>query len=291
MFLRVEKMLKADEEVKKEQTESKEAAPVDVEMKSDLLDPTPNPVQVQPTDLGVKAVDYENRFISCFRGRTIHGLNVDVPTGYTGLLLQGDPQPTVTHGADHRVTHVSNAGVKSGLEGEDGRAEKEVDSGTQGGRNTRSRSKGNVTGGKGKGKAKQEETTKTALKPKGRLARTAAPKRPEVIIVDNEDEEMADPVPPEPEPTVEDSEEVPNHLLEPTNDNTNAPDESSLDNDSGLDVDIDMSLRKLTPQSTFSSITLWHADRAVDETRDEYYRTLTEWMALSHEVSKRLKVI
>ena len=113
--------------------------------------------------------DADRRFISSFRGRTIHGLNMDVPTGYSGLLLQcddDDPQPTT----------------------------------------------------------------------------------------------------------------VDRHVL-------NASDDS-IDND--FDMDEELPLRKLIPQSTFSSITLWHADRAVDETRDDYYRTLTEWIALSHEVSKHL---
>lgn len=253
MFLRVEKM-KPDEEIK--------GAVVDVAMKSDLLAP---PLQGQDQDQPTAVKDLDRRFISSFRGRTIHGLTVDVPTGYTGLLLHGDPQPTVIHAG-----RVSNAEVKSGLEGEDG---EEVDSGIKGGRNTRSKSKGVV---EGKGKAKEKETTVKAV-PKGRLARTAAPKQPEVMTVDNEDEEMADPALAEPVA------EVPDDLLEPTNDNTNAPLDNSIDNDFGMHREIP--LRKLIPQSTFSSITLWHADRAVDETRDEYHRTLTEWMALSHEVS------
>ena len=197
--------------------------------------------------------DIDKRFISSFRGRTIHGLTVDLPTGYTGLLLQGDSQSTATH-AD-RATRVLNAEVKSGFEGED-------DSGDRAGRKTRSKSKN----ANGKGKAK--ETKKAA--PKGRLARTAAPRpviEPQVINIDDDgDREMADPAPAEPA----------DHFSQHLEDDTNGPDDS---------VDEGIPLRKLIPQSTFSSITLWHADRAVDETRDEYYRTLTEWMALSHEVS------
>ena len=136
-----------------------------------------------------KNADTLTRFISSFRGRTIHGLNVDVPTGYTGLLLlqhesssssdPPSPQPTTTTVFQSRVGRVLNT-------------------------------------------------------------------------------PMAD-----------------------------------LDDDNDRDIDMDQELeeeeipllQKLIPQSTFSSITLWHADRAVDEIRDEYYRTLTEWMALSHEVS------
>ena len=43
-------------------------------------------------------------------------------------------------------------------------------------------------------------------------------------------------------------------------------------------------VRRLIPHAQFSSFTLWHQDRPVDKGRDEYYRTLTEWIALSHEV-------
>ncbi|KAF8815427.1 hypothetical protein BYT27DRAFT_7079971 [Phlegmacium glaucopus] len=124
--------------------------------------------------------DIDKRLISSFRGRTIHGLTVDLPTGYTGLLLQGD-QPTATDHPNPCTEPATAEGSSKDLE----------------------------------------------------------------IINDDDD--------------------------------TNSPDYD-------LEVDEGIPLRKLIPQSTFSSITLWHADRAVDETRDEYYRTLTEWMALSHEV-------
>lgn len=165
MFLHVEKM-KVEEEDKKEVKEQQNDKNEKVEEEKEE-----NPVQAQkPTSSTLVSSetsilkDADRRFISSFRGRTIHGLTVDVPTGYTGLLLHDDPRPT-TVSQDDRVL--------------------------------------------------------------------------------------------------------------------NSPDHS-VDNDYEMDEEIP--LRKLIPQSTFSSITLWHADRAVDETRDEYYRTLTEWMALSHEV-------
>jgi len=195
---------------------------------------------------------------------------VDLPTGYTGLVLQGDPQPTATAPG-------LNAEVKGGFEGEDEREEEEVDSGTKGGRRTRSK-------GKGSGKGKVKEPTKKTAAPKGRLARTAAPKRPaepEVITVDDQDQEMAEPKAPTTEPPLPPATaeitDCHSQNLELTNDDIDC-----LDND----LDEGMPLRKLIPQSTFSSITLWHADRAVDETRDEYYRTLTEWMALNHEIHR-----
>ena len=37
----------------------------------------------------------EKRFVSAFRGRTIHGLDIPIPTGYGGLILQSDaPEPS-----------------------------------------------------------------------------------------------------------------------------------------------------------------------------------------------------
>ena len=182
MFIHVEKVMKTEEEEEGEEGKVKKQN----DKKKEVLEE--NPVQAQPTSSSTLTLapssetvtetetsnskDADNtttsttRFISSFRGRTVHGLTVDVPTGYTGLLLHGDPQPTV-------VPHVDR-GFSYALD-------------------------------------------------------------------------------------------------------------DSVDND--LVMDEEIPLRKLLPQSTFSSITLWHADRAVDETRDEYYRTLTEWMSLSHEVS------
>ena len=174
MFFHVEKA-KAEEgegEMKEQNDKIKVEEEREEENPAKAQKPTSTPVSSETSVLK----DADRRFISSFRGRTIHGLNMDVPTGYTGLLLQGDddddPQPTtvVSHVVDHR--RVLNAS------------------------------------------------------------------------------------------------------------------DDSIDND--FEMDEELPLRKLIPQSTFSSITLWHADRAVDETRDDYYRTLTEWIALSHEVSKHL---
>ena len=44
-------------------------------------------------------------------------------------------------------------------------------------------------------------------------------------------------------------------------------------------------VRTLKPTSTFSSFVLWNADRPVDENKDEYLRSLTEWTKLSAVVS------
>ncbi|CAK5267390.1 unnamed protein product [Mycena citricolor] len=45
---------------------------------------TPMPLETIPTP------DTATRFMTSFRGRTMHGLKVPLPQGYTGLLLNGD---------------------------------------------------------------------------------------------------------------------------------------------------------------------------------------------------------
>ncbi|KAF8957147.1 ribonuclease H2, subunit C [Flammula alnicola] len=172
--------------------------------------------------------DADRRFVSTFRGRSIHGLTIDLPAGYGGLILQteGDDKP------------------KGGGE-EDAKAKI----------------------GKPKAKAgKGKEKEKAGAKSRGRLTRSAALlSKPQVIAVDD-DEEMEDST------------------------SAAAPD-AGHDDVQGEDthdaqIEDDYPVRRLIPKAQFSSFTLWHADRPVDKGRDEYYRTLTEWVALAHEIHR-----
>lgn len=43
-------------------------------------------------------------------------------------------------------------------------------------------------------------------------------------------------------------------------------------------------IRRLTPVSRFSSLTVWSPDIPVDEGKDEYLRSLTEWTKLAAEI-------
>ncbi|KAG0698187.1 hypothetical protein DFH29DRAFT_942680 [Suillus ampliporus] len=59
------------------------------------------------------------------------------------------------------------------------------------------------------------------------------------------------------------------------------------DGDDEMDADDDASraeIRRLTPVSRFSSLTVWSPDIPVDEGKDEYLRSLTEWTKLAAEV-------
>ncbi|TFY51275.1 hypothetical protein EVG20_g11077 [Dentipellis fragilis] len=50
-------------------------------------------VEVGPPELS----NHKPRFVSAFRGRTVHGLSVALPAGYGGIILQGDAE-TSHHG-------------------------------------------------------------------------------------------------------------------------------------------------------------------------------------------------
>lgn len=59
------------------------------------------------------------------------------------------------------------------------------------------------------------------------------------------------------------------------------------DEDDGVDADNDASCaetRRLNPVSRFSSLTVWSPDIPVDEGKDEYLRSLTEWTKLAAEI-------
>lgn len=102
-----------------------------------------------------------------------------------------------------------------------------------------------------KGKAKAKPVPKKVTTRKGRLTRSAVSKRA-VEEVEMEDQE---------------------------------PDgAASLDADCVEALPNDVPLRTLVPTSQFSSFVLWHADRPVDENRDEYFRSLAEWTKLAEEV-------
>jgi ribonuclease H2 subunit C len=158
--------------------------------------PLPPSSRPPKPSLAKRVTNATTRFISSFRGRTIHGLKVQVPPGYVGVVIKADGQ-------------LEEVG------------------------------KGNLVNRNGKGKEIIDRM-------KGRSTRS---KTRVVIDVDVEGEENLD---------------------------------------DGMDVDepsIDpASIRTLVPSSRFSSFILWHPDNPVDEGRDEYYRSLTEWLRLAHEV-------
>ncbi|KAI0367623.1 hypothetical protein BV20DRAFT_1024243 [Pilatotrama ljubarskyi] len=125
-------------------------------------------------------------FTAAFRGRSLHGLKVDLPHGYAGVVLRSPD--------DHKTSAPpSSAG------------------------GSRTRSKG------ARGNAKRSH-------------------REEEDVIDV-DEEMPD-----------------------------ADDEGPV--------------RLLTPAAQFSSFVLWHPDIPVDEGRDEYLRSLTEWTRLAAEIHR-----
>ncbi|KAJ7623693.1 ribonuclease H2, subunit C [Roridomyces roridus] len=143
----------------------------------------PIPSSEEPSRRGAEP---STRFVATFRGRTVHGLEVEMPIGYTGLIMTGE------------------------------------------------------------GKQRQP-ATKPSAKPRGgrttRGARRAleADADTELMDVDGENSPLGD------------------------NDQTS---------------------RALMPTAQFGSFVLWHPDIPTDPGRDEYARSLTEWIALADQIHR-----
>lgn len=154
--------------------------------------------------------EFDKRFISTFRGRSIHGLTIDLPDGYGGVVLKS---------MNYQAAMVPTATGDGRLKDDDVDFEMEP-----------------------RGKRRR-----------GRLRSSAAPRKGMVVTISDDD-------------------------------NT-AQDSGSLNYDSN---DIEMATplsmsnglggpkRILVPTSRFDSFTLWQADRMVNKSNDEYWRTLTE---------------
>ncbi|OSD05352.1 hypothetical protein PYCCODRAFT_1362279 [Trametes coccinea BRFM310] len=137
-------------------------------------------------------------YTAAFRGRSMHGLRIDLPEGYSGVVLRAPDR-----------TGANSSATSSRVEEERGR---------------RSRAK---------------------AKPAGRATRRG--KRAEEAVEDTEEE-----------------------VLET----------------SAAQVHGEGPTRILSPAAQFSSFVLWHPDIPVDEGRDEYVRSLTEWTKLAVEIHR-----
>lgn len=120
-------------------------------------------------------------FVAAFRGRTVHGLEVSLPEGYTGIILRAPPTNKP---------------------------------------------------------APVRQSMRESSRRSGRRGRQAA-------VEEDEDDEMNG--------DEERQEEEPQRIL--------------------------------TPAYSFDKLTLWHPDNAVDISRDEYFRALSEWTKLGAAVS------
>jgi len=132
-----------------------------------------------------RLADSAKRFVSSFRGRTVHGVEVALPNGYVGLVLRGD-----AHGKTHQTT-ASNS------------------------------------------------------------------KRP------------------------------PTRLRQLRRKSDIAEDVQYLDDAARVSPEDERPVRVLKPAARFDSFVLWHPDIAVDEGKDEYLRSLSEWVNIAAEVRPR----
>ncbi|KAJ7230605.1 ribonuclease H2, subunit C [Mycena pura] len=168
--------------------------PLPTECQDSLSETVADPPVLPKTSFSRRVTDATTRFIATFRGRTVHGLKVQLPPGYTGVVMAGGGAPRSAHAAGE-----SNA------------------------------------------KAKAQRAAKA--KPKSRGNRTTR----SVARADEEDEMDID----------------------------------GDEKDRGVGC-----TRALLPAARFSSFVLWHPDMPVDPGRDEYARTLTEWIRLANEVHR-----
>lgn len=129
------------------------------------------------------------RFVSSFRGRTVHGVEVALPNGYVGLVLRGDAN---------------------------------------------------------------SKTHQPASNARRRHAR-AGPRRRKLKIVGDGDDD----------------------------------DERCQDDAAEMSLEDGRPVKVLKPAARFDSFVLWHPDIAVDEGKDEYLRSLSEWVNIAAEVRPR----
>jgi ribonuclease H2 subunit C len=61
-------------------------------------------------------------------------------------------------------------------------------------------------------------------------------------------------------------------------------DERFVDDAAGMSLEDRHPVRVLKPAATFDSFVLWHPDIPVDEGKDEYLRSLSEWVNIAAEV-------
>lgn len=147
-----------------------------------------------------KQLSLSARFIAAFRGRTVHGVTVDLPEGYGGIILRATDDASVKE----KVVECQMP---------DDRAK-----------------------GKTRAKVSKEGVNRKAWH------------------MDTDGDAGMDGNPDSQDPTQEDNSE-------------RGP------------------VRTLNPSATFSSFVLWNPDLPVDEAKDEYLRSLTEWTKLAAQVS------
>ncbi|THH11515.1 hypothetical protein EW146_g8015 [Bondarzewia mesenterica] len=138
------------------------------------------------------------RFVSAVRGRAIQGLEVQLPKGYSGLVLRGDSRGDIPDSRHSKLKENGN------------------------------------------GRAKGKRATRKSAK---------------AMQHEDEDEDIVD---------------------------------QDHDGDGGLEGAYEGAVRVLKPTAQFESFVLWHPDIPVDEGRDEYLRSLTEWVGLAAEVTMKI---
>jgi hypothetical protein len=175
------------------------------------------------------------RLTAAFRGRTVQGLRVDLPAGYSGAVLRTPPDALALKAEGERVRAKAAAAASKAETAAKTKAKKAA--------------------------AASEASTRRASRRSQRAGLVAPQTEPEAAIEETAEGETA----------------------EPERDDHNSADASEAQAGDNEDSAAP-AVRVLRPSATFSSFVLWNADIAVDEGKDEYLRTITEWMDLAAEV-------
>jgi hypothetical protein len=171
------------------------------------------------------------RLVASFRGRSIHGLKVPLPTGYGGLVLR---TLAADGGSDTQFKATPQSVPEAGKK-------------------------------KSVGKSAEEKKAAMAAAKERRAARRAG--KGTAASFDPDLDNSAD-------ASVEAS------------DVNQANDSVALVGNK--DAQPSVPVNTLYPTGAFSSFVVWNPDIPVDEGRDEYLRTLTEWIGLAAEVRRLL---
>ena len=236
--------------------------------------------------------------VAAFRGRRLQAHTLDLPEGYTGLVLTAPPLPSRSQPI-LPTTNIPNSHPIRSLK----RQESPVPDGSGLRRSPRRKVAVNVL----------DEPVVRRVKPKRVMQKfsmdsdddddneedeeTEKPGEAddEGVVVSEQVEVKAETV------VVEEKEEetvVAQTTTATTTTTTTSilshPTQFGLTQSTNLDLDLELDLtpnpltstqpifsRTLTPQAFFPSLTLWNPDGPVDEGRDEYCRALGEWMRLN----------
>ncbi|THU94214.1 hypothetical protein K435DRAFT_779493 [Dendrothele bispora CBS 962.96] len=195
----------------------------------------------------------KTRFKSTFRGRIIQGLAVDVPPGYTGVILRSNDNDDDTPAAKAK----RQAAIATARMSEKVKAKKKAAA---------------LKGKTRKVEVREDEVeevieeSQSGTEKRTTRRSTRSTTRSGVIDVD----------------VIDDDDDEQGHGYGDDDSGSWGAGNSDTFTGSGENE----MTKTLEPTSTFSSFVLWHPDIPVDEGSDEYYGALNEWVAIAQALHR-----